>query len=169
MTISLYAATVPSKLQILRSAKGWIDKAEVQALDESEVLKSTLIAGMLPFSYQVKSMAVHSQGAFEAVKAGVFSPDMAEPPTSYAGLRARLDEAIAFLEALTPEAVDSYRGEPMRFQFGERQVPFTVDDFLLSFSQPNFYFHAVTAYDILRAKGVEVGKRDFLGALRMLA
>ena len=169
MTISLHAAIVPSMLQILGSAKGWIDKAEAQAMDEQEVLKSCLVAGMLPFAYQVKSMAVHSQGAFEGVRAGVFSPDMAEPPTSYAALRARLDEAIAYLEALTEEEVEAFREGPMRFQFGERQIPFTVADFLLSFSQPNFYFHAVTAYGLLRANGVEVGKRDYLGALRVLA
>jgi len=54
----------------------------------------------------------------------------------------------------------------MRFSFGERNVEFTAEDFLLSFSQPNFYFHAATAYDILRWKGLTIGKRDFMGRLR---
>lgn len=54
----------------------------------------------------------------------------------------------------------------MRFEIGEKRLSFTVDDFLLSFSQPNFYFHAVTAYGILRANAVNVGKLDYLGALR---
>jgi hypothetical protein len=56
---------------------------------------------------------------------------------------------------------------PMRFEIGEKRLAFTAEDFLLSFSQPNFYFHATTAYGILRAKGVKVGKLDYLGKLRL--
>jgi hypothetical protein len=55
----------------------------------------------------------------------------------------------------------------MRFEMGEMRMPFTSEDFLLSFSQPNFYFHATTAYDILRWKGVKLGKRDFMGRPRL--
>jgi hypothetical protein len=57
----------------------------------------------------------------------------------------------------------------MRFAFGERQVNYTAENFLLSFSQPNFYFHATTAYDILRSKGLPLGKRDFVGRVRIKA
>ena len=58
-------------------------------------------------------------------------------------------------------------GKPMRFQMNQFTMDFTVEDFLLSFSQPNFYFHAATAYDILRMKGLDVGKRDFIGRVRL--
>ena len=54
----------------------------------------------------------------------------------------------------------------MNFVAGERKLPFNGANFLLSFSQANFYFHATTAYAILRAQGVSLGKRDFLGVLR---
>ena len=54
----------------------------------------------------------------------------------------------------------------MVIRFGERQLDFTVEDFLLSFALPNFYFHATTAYDILRMKGLALNKRDFMGAPR---
>jgi hypothetical protein len=54
----------------------------------------------------------------------------------------------------------------MRFTFGDKHINFTAEDFLLSFSQPNFYFHATTTYDILRWKGISVGKRDFIGKVR---
>ena len=47
------------------------------------------------------------------------------------------------------------------------ELPFTAENFLLSFSLPNFYFHATTAYDLLRDQGVSIGKRDFLGAMRI--
>jgi hypothetical protein len=54
----------------------------------------------------------------------------------------------------------------MRFVAGDRQIAFTAENFLLSFSQPNFYFHATTTYDILRWKGAPIGKRNFTGRLR---
>ena len=55
----------------------------------------------------------------------------------------------------------------MRFEFGERRMDFTAEEFLLSFSQPNFYSHATTAYDILRFKGLPIGKRDYTGRVRL--
>ena len=64
--------------------------------------------------------------------------------------------------------VDSFVGRDMRFVFGERQLDFTAEDFLLSFSQPNFYFHTTTTYDILRWKGVPLGKRDLCGGPRQI-
>jgi hypothetical protein len=167
MPLSLHAATVPSMLQILGAGKGWLAKARACEMEEGDVIKSCLAEDMLPFTYQVKSMAVHSKGAFEGVRNGVFSPDMSEPPATFDALDERLDDAIAYLEALSEEEVEALRGGDMRFQFGERQIPFSVDDFLLSFSQPNFYFHATTAYGILRANGVDLGKRDYMGRLRI--
>jgi len=167
MPISLHAAIVPSMLQILHAGKGWLDKAEGCTMSEGDVVRACLVDDMLPFSYQVKSMAVHSMGAFEGVKKGVFSPDMGERPATFEEMRGKLDTAIAYLSALTEEEVEALRGGEMRFEIGEKRLPFTVDDFLLSFSQPNFYFHATMAYAILRANGVGVGKLDYLGPLRV--
>ncbi len=74
--------------------------------------------------------------------------------------------AIAQLEALDPGEVESFARRDMRFQFGNHRMDFTAEDFLLSFSQPYFYFHATTAYVILRMKGLAIGKRDFNGRVR---
>ncbi len=68
---------------------------------------------------------------------------------------------------LSRESVDALQGKDVVFQFGDRKMPFTAENFLLSFSLPNFYFHATTAYDMLRMKGVPIGKRDFMGMPRM--
>jgi len=169
MPISLHAATIPSYLQILRAGRGWLDKAAASGLPEDEIVNAKLAEDMLPFAYQVKSMAVHSQGAIEGVRAGVFKPPMGEAlPTSLAQMRERLESAIAFLEALSEAEVEGFVGQPMRFEIGEKRIDFTAEDFLLSFSQPNFYFHATTAYGVLRHKGVNVGKLDYLGKLRFL-
>jgi hypothetical protein len=85
---------------------------------------------------------------------------------TFTALKARIAETIAALEKVEPAEVDAFVGRDMRFTFGERHLEFTAESFLLSFSQPNFYFHAATAYDILRWKGVRIGKRDFTGKLR---
>lgn len=168
MTLSLYAATIPSKLQILGAGRGWLDKAEASELSEQEILSSRLADDMLPFAYQVKAMANHSQGAIEGVRAGVFTPKFKEAlPTSLAELRQLLDGAISYLESVSEADMAGFVGQDMRFEIGEKKLPFTAEDFLLTFSQPNFYFHATTAYGILRMKGVPVGKLDYLGALRL--
>jgi hypothetical protein len=70
------------------------------------------------------------------------------------------------LKALTPEEVNSWAGKDLDLQIGPRRLKFEAETFVLSFSLPNFFFHAVTAYDIFRARGVPLGKRDFEGVLR---
>jgi uncharacterized protein len=70
------------------------------------------------------------------------------------------------LKVIDAAEIDAFVGRDMRFAFGDRHIDFTAEEFLLSFSQPHFYFHATTVYDILRWKGVPLGKRDFMGRLR---
>jgi hypothetical protein len=170
MTLSLYAATIPSYRQILGAVAGLLDKAESfcgeRGVAAGDILQARFAEDMLPLAYQVKSTAVHSIGAIEGVRKGVFSPDMTPPPKDFAALKARVAETIAALEAIDPAEVDGFVGRDMRFAFGDRHVDYTADEFLLSFSQPNFYFHATTAYDLLRWKGVPLGKRDFIGRPR---
>ena len=171
MALSLHAATIPSYLQILHSVRGLIDKAEAfcrdNSLPESDLIEARLAEDMFPFAYQVKSAAVHSQGAIEGLRKGVFSPDRSDPPARFEGLRQKVSEAIAVLQAVDPAELDGFVGRAMRFEFGDFAMDFVAEDFLFSFSQPNFYFHAATAYDILRMKGLDIGKRDFIGALRL--
>ena len=171
MTFSLYSATIPSYRQILAAVGGLIGKAETfcteQKLTPEEIIQARLAPDMLPFAYQIKSTSVHSLGAIEGVRQGVFSPDMTPPPQTFAALKTRIAETLAALEALKAAEIDGFVGRDMRFAFGERQINFTAEDFLLSFSQPNFYFHAATAYDILRWKGLPIGKRDFTGRVRL--
>ena len=173
MPISLHDAYVPSALQMLGTCAHLIDKAEAWCAEHdcvhAEAIDARLYEDMAPFSYQVKSVAVHTAGAIEAVREGVFAPDLAPPPEDFAGLRARLAAARETLEAVSEAEMEGFIGVPMRFEFREYRMDFTAENFLLSFSQPNFYFHAATAYDILRMKGVRVGKRDFMGSVRIAA
>ena len=108
-------------------------------------------------------------GAIEGVRKGVFAPDMTPPPQTFAALKTKIADTLAALEAIDAAEIDAFVGRDMRFAFGERQMNFTAENFLLSFSQPNFYFHATTAYDILRWKGLPLSKRDFTGRVRITA
>jgi len=171
MAFSLYAAIVPSYRQVLAAVGGLLVKAEAfcveKGLAPSELIQARLAPDMLPFAYQVKSTAVHSLGAIEGVRQGVFSPDMTPPPETFAALSTRIAATITALDAVTAAEVDGFVGRDMRFVFGERRMEFTAENFLLSFSLPNFFFHATTAYDILRWQGLAIGKRDFIGRLRL--
>ena len=171
MPLSLHAAFVPGALQMLGSARHLVGRAEAwcseNGCDAAELIGARLIDDMFAFDYQVKSVAVHTHGAVDGVRAGLFAPDMAPPPESFEALRAKLDSAIATLKALDETEVEGWIGQPVRFEFRDFAMNFLAEDFLLSFSQPNFYFHAATAYDVLRMKGVPVGKRDFMGRVRI--
>src|ERR1700730_4532706 len=163
MAFSLYAATIPSYQQILGAVSGLLDAAEAfcaeKGIAPEDIFKAHLAEDMLPFAYQVKATAVHSLGAIEGVRKGVFSPDMTPPPQTFSALKAHIVDTLAALETIEPSEINAFLGRDMRFSFGERQMNFTAENFLLSFSQPNFYFHATTAYDILRWKGLPLGKR----------
>ena len=171
MTLSLYDATIPSNLQILRAVDALLDKAEAFAAERGiapdALINAKLADDMLPFGYQVKSCAVHSVGGIEGVRCGSFSPDTSPWPADFAGLHTLLRGAITTLEAIDRETFDVLAENDTKFEFGTFVMPFTGANFLLSFSQPNFYFHATTAYAILRAQGVPLGKRDFMGMPRM--
>ena len=171
MTLSLYDATIPSYRQIIGSVSALVDKAAAhcaeQGAPDSALVEARLIKTMAPFGYQVKAVAEHARGAIEGVRAGVYSPSLEPWPTTFAGLKAKLADAEAFLAGLDRAEVEGFIGQDMRFEFRDRNVPYTAENFLLSFAQPNFYFHATTAYDILRAQGLAIGKGDFIGMPRI--
>ena len=171
MSCSLYDALVPTYLQILGGTQAWLGKAERFAADrglsEAEIMGAVLAPDMFPFNRQVRGSAMHAHGGIAGARAGLFKPDLSPTPESFSGLQARLAEASAYLSGLAPADVNDLAGKPMTFEIGESKMAFTADNFLLSFSQPNFFFHTTTAYAILRQLGVEVGKRDYLGQLRL--
>ena len=171
MSTSLYDLSVASYLQTLGGVSGFLDRGLAhfteQGTDPNEVVEARLIADMLPFRFQVQSAAHHSLGAIEGVKKGQFGPPANLQPLDYRGLQKLVADTREALQRLQPAEINALEGRDVVFQIRDRQMPFTAESFLLSFSLPNFYFHATTAYDILRMKGVPLGKRDFLGQLRL--
>jgi hypothetical protein len=170
MTFSLYAATIPSFQQILGAVSGLLDKADAYCAEKTvapqELIQARLAADMFPLAYQVKSTAVHSLGAIEGIRRGVFSPDTTTPPETFAALKARIAETLSALEKIDSAEIDGFLGRDLRFAFGSNYRDYSAEDFLLSFSLPNFYFHATTTYDILRWKGLPLSKRDYMGKTR---
>ncbi|SRR5258706_1555917 len=172
MAYSLYDATIPSYLQILAAVSGLVAKAEAHCAEKGiaprALIQARFAPDMFPFAYQVKSTAVHSLGAIEGVRKGVFSPDQVPPPETFQALQTRINDTRAALAAIDAAEIEAFIGRDMRFEFGERRLNFTAENFLLSFSMPNFYFHATTAYDILRWQGLPLQKRDYMGKPRTI-
>ena len=171
MSVSLYDLSVLNYLQTLGAVRNFLDKAQAHfgenniALDD--IVEARLFADMLPFRFQIQSVVHHSAGAIEGIQQGVFRPPQNLASHNYQELQALVADAHRTLQALSPEAVNARAGGEVIFEIRGTKVPFTTEGFLLSFSLPNFYFHATTAYDILRSKGAPIGKRDYLGRMRL--
>ena len=167
---SLYDLSVPTFLQTLRAVGGFLDLAVKHCIDigtdPDDFVQARLFEDMAPFHFQIEATWHHAVWGLEAAKTGVFSPPALVGPLPFAGLQGMIGRAQTALEALTPGEVNGWAGKDLDLQIGPRKLSFTSETLILSFSLPNFYFHAVTAYDILRARGVPLGKRDFEGRLR---
>jgi len=168
MTLSMYQASVPPFIRTLSSLKSMLEKAAAHArehkIDESAFLAARLFPDMFTFTRQVQLTTDFARGT-GARLAGAEPPAAPDTETSFAELVARLDRTIDYLRTLpaasidgseTREIVRPIRGEPMKF---------TGQNYLLQFALPNFYFHATTAYALLRHNGVPLGKSDFIGSL----
>ncbi len=171
MTITLFEASVLTYKQSLTAVSGYLKKGKTHCEENSisldEVVATRLYPDMLPFHFQLVSVAHHSQGALNALKSGQFGPPGAGPDLDFSGLQQLVDDALAEVNAQTPDAINALAGNTVEFKIGGNAMPFSAEDFVLTFSLPNLYFHAATAYDILRMQGVPVGKRDFMGVPRM--
>lgn len=171
MAISLYDLSVPNYLQITGAVDGFLAKAashfKDNNIDANEVVEHRLFPDMLPFRFQIVSVAHHSIGAIRGIEAGLFAPPGPLGELDFAGLQKIVKDAREALQQVKADEVNACEGKDMVFQLRDTKIPFTAEDFIQSFSLPNFYFHATTAYDILRTKGVPLGKRDFLGRMRL--
>lgn len=167
MPLSLHAAFVPSCRQIIGGCLNVLAKAEAAGI--SDLAEQKLAPDMFPLAFQVQSVAAHSAGAIAAVRAGRFSPGggLPMPGADYASFTALLKDADAALAAVSEAEMEGFIGGTTEFVFRERRMPFKSEDFLLSFSQPNFYFHASMVYAIFRNKGLALGKTDFMGRPRI--
>jgi hypothetical protein len=170
MATSFYDLSVPTFLQTVRAMGGFLDRTDKHCaetgVDAGSFVHARLFEDMAPFHFQIEAAWHHSVWGLEAAKTGVFAPPALVGPVPFADLQAMIGKAEAALEAFTPDEVNGWAGKNLDLQIGPRRLAFTSETLILSFSLPNFYFHAVTAYDILRSRGVPLGKSDYEGRLR---
>jgi hypothetical protein len=167
MTISMYKASVPIFLQFLNSLSAMLDKAaahaEAKKIDPGVLLNTRLCPDMFPLVRQVRAATDHAISACGRL-ADAEAPKFANTEASIPELKERITKTVDFLKSITPAQIDGSEDKKIVFTFPNGNTrEFTGQGLLLNFCLPNFYFHATTAYDILRQCGVDLGKRDFMG------
>ena len=171
MSISLSDASLKTYRQLLPASLAIMKKAEKYFTDEgtnlNDIAEMRLIEDMAPLTFQVFSVIHHSVGAIDALKTGEFAPPKMPENLSFNDLIDMLENAEEELNHFSDEDINSLSGKEIKFRMGQIEWTFTAEDFILSFSLPNFYFHVTTLYDLLRVKGLEIGKLDFAGTLRI--
>ena len=166
MTISMSKASAPIFVQFLTSLSAVLDKAaahaEAKKIDPAVLLNTRLTPDMFPLVRQVRAATDHAMTACGRL-AGVEPPTFTNDEATIPALKDRIAKAVAFIKGIPASKLDGTEDKEITLKFGANERKFTGQGLLLNFSLPNFYFHATTAYDILRECGVEIGKRDFMG------
>lgn len=166
MTVSMSQISLPVFVRHLDGLAIVLKKAQAlyaeKKYDESTLLSSRLYPDMFSFARQVQAATDHARNCI-ALLAGVEAPKVELNEKNLADLTARVENTIAWLNNIKPEQVDGAEGKNVTVKMGDREVNFTGLDLLLKRSIPNFYFHATTAYDMLRHNGLDISKRNFMG------
>jgi uncharacterized protein len=168
MTFSMYNASVPICAQQLGALVGILDKAAAHCaaknIDEAALLSDRLFPDMFTLARQIRQatdFGRNTPGRLAGIVPGDFA---ATDDASFAEAKSRAERSLAFVNTLTPAMIDGSEDKQIRWTAGTREMSFKGDAYLRWFGLPNFFFHCTTAYNILRHRGVELGKRDFLGA-----
>jgi len=167
MSLSMYQASVPvfrhhitALSKILAKAE---DHANARKLDHSALIQCRLYPDMFPLARQVQIASDTAKSA-AARLAGVDVPSWEDHEATFAQLKERCEKTDKYLATFTPGQIDGSEEREVVLKMRDGQMTFTGQQYLLTFAIPNFYFHITTAYALLRQCGVEIGKRDFLGA-----
>lgn len=160
--MNLYDTGLRPLIDMLAAMAGWIDKAAAAGADEAKVMEARLAPDMHPFPRQI-------QIACDMVKNGgarlakVEAPSIPDEEKTFAELKARIEKTAAFLKGLDQGAIEAAADLQIDLSFPNGMAfGFKGAEYLAYWVAPNFYFHATTAYGLLRAAGVELGKADFI-------
>ncbi len=159
-------AAITAMIRQLGALRGVLQKAEehcvAKGIDQSAILQFRLFPDMLPFWRQVTIACDHAKGAAHRL-AGKEVPSIPDVETSLAELRDRIDRTIAVVQAVPAEAFTGAEDRLVHLRTRAGEMTLSGSDYLWGFALSNLFFHATTAYNILRHNGVELGKSDFLG------
>jgi hypothetical protein len=163
----MYQASVPVYVRFLQNLNVILDKAvahaEAKKFDPAVLINARLAPDMFPFVRQVQIVTDNAKGA-TARLAGIDIPKYEDTETTFAELKARIDKTLTFIQSVSAEQIDGSEARDVVLKVRGNDMSFKGQPYLLMFALPNFYFHLVTAYDILRHNGVDVGKPDYLGS-----
>jgi hypothetical protein len=166
MPLSLAQASVETFVRQLGALSKILDKlalhCEAKKIDPAVFLTARLFPDMLNFTRQVQIACDFAKGG-GARLAGADIPAHPDVETTIPQLKERIAKVTAFLSGLDTAAVDSSADRPIEFNVGPQTMTLPGGAYLTGMVLPNFYFHTTTAYAILRANGLEIGKRDFMG------
>ena len=166
MTISMYQASAPRFANTLKNLSAILDKAKAHAearkIDELVLTSARLYPDMFALARQVQIACDSAKGAVARL-AGVEIPKHEDSEKTFDELKERIARTLAFIATVKPAQIDGSEEKDIVLKQQGKDVPFKGQQYLLGFAWPNFYFHVVTAYNILRHNGVELGKRDFIG------
>ena len=169
MSLSMHRASVPVFVRALEVLATLLDKGEAhakaQGQNPDDLVAARLADDMLPLAGQVQRASDASKGAVARLT-GVEAPAMPDEETSFAQLQKRVADTLAYIRSVDPQAFEGSEDRTVELKTPGGTLTFVGEDYLFSFALPNFFFHVVTAYDILRHKGVQIGKLDYLGAVR---
>ena len=169
MASSMSTASVSAFEIGLNALSAILDKAAAFAatkkIDAAVLLHTRLAPDMFDFTRQVQTATDQARRG-SARLAGVEPPSVPDTETTIDQLKARLASTVAYLKTLDRKAIDASADRDVKFPLGPGMTgQMKGEDYLNHFVLPNFYFHLTTAYDILRHCGIEIGKRDFIGAI----
>jgi uncharacterized protein len=172
MAYSLFDAAVTPCIQQLGALAGIIDKAAAHCaantIEESVLLQDRLYPDMFCLARQIRQASDFAMNAGGRL-AGVAPPSLPTvDDTSFAAAKSRVETALDFVKSLNRAQIDGAESETIAWTAGGGDRKMKGDDYLQQFALPNFFFFVTTAYNILRHRGVPIGKRDFLGPVNLL-
>ena len=165
MAFSMYQASVPLFVRYLNGMSRVLDKAapfvEARKIDPAVLAGLRLYPDMLPFARQIQIATDNAKGC-TARLAEVDIPKYEDTETTLPEFKARIAKTLAFVQGIKPAQIEGSEDRTIVLPVGPNKVEFKGPEYLTTFAIPNFLFHVVTAYDILRHIGVEIGKRDYM-------
>ena len=165
MSVSIQQVAVTPIARGLKTLSSLLDKAKAHAeaagSDPEAFVEARLFEDMLPLAGQIQRASDAAKGAIARLT-GVEAPAMPDEEKTLADLQDRVARTLAFVESVPASAFEGAETREVVLKLPQITLAFEGTDYLLEFVLPNFQFHVVTAYDILRHKGVPLGKRDFL-------
>ena len=152
---------------MLKNLDAILEKAEIFAKEskiEESVLLNWRLADMFAFTRQIQIATDFAKGT-TARLAGAEVPSYADDDASFAALRQRIAKTVSFVQTFKSADIDGSEDRDITLKLRGEEVRFKGQPYLLHFALPNFYFHAATAYGLLRACGLGIGKLDFIGQI----